>query len=161
MATRIAVRCLRDARCPQCTGKRLSRTIRSSFNKERMSDLCDSTVAGPAAQRDNALASKCEYPPFRYPRFTCALEGATKVVNRTGGSSPFFSCSGKVLIVPWTLSGMFCASPCHIGKKVITKRVFSLEESRISTISKFSRISRQGSDSPLFSTVRSPESLQT
>ena len=36
-------------------------------NKERMSHLCDSTVAGPNAQRDNAQASRCEYPPFSYP----------------------------------------------------------------------------------------------
>ena len=45
----------------------------SSFNKERMSHLCDSTVAGLTARRDNVLASKCEYPPFRYPPFKCAL----------------------------------------------------------------------------------------
>ena len=37
-----------------------------------MSYLCDSTVAGPTARRDDALASKCEYPPFRYPSFKCA-----------------------------------------------------------------------------------------
>ena len=44
----------------------MSRTIWSSFNKEGMSvALSDSTVAGPAAQRDNALASTYEYPPFR------------------------------------------------------------------------------------------------
>ena len=73
MATGVAVRCLRDARCRQCTGKQLSRAIWSSFNKERMSHLCDSTVAGPTARRDNVLASKCEYPPFRYPPFKCAL----------------------------------------------------------------------------------------
>ena len=73
MATGVAVRCRRDARCRQCTGKRLSRAIWSSFNKETMSHLCDSTVAGPTARRDNALASKCEYPPFRYPPFKCAL----------------------------------------------------------------------------------------
>ena len=37
-----------------------------------MSHLCDSTVAGPATRRDNALASKCEYPPFPYPpRLNC------------------------------------------------------------------------------------------
>ena len=73
MATGIAVRCRRDTRCRQCTGKRLSRAIWPSFNKERMSHLCDSTVAGPTARRDNVLASKCEYPPFRHPRFKCAL----------------------------------------------------------------------------------------
>ena len=69
VATGMAVRCRRDARCRQCTGKRLSRAIWSSFNKERMSHLCDSTVASPTARRDNVLASKCEYPPFRYPPF--------------------------------------------------------------------------------------------
>ena len=37
-----------------------------------MLHFCDSTVAGPTAQRDNLLASKCEYPPFRYPPFQCA-----------------------------------------------------------------------------------------
>ena len=37
------------------------------FKEERMSHLCDSTVAGPTARRDNVLASKCEHPPFRYP----------------------------------------------------------------------------------------------
>ena len=73
MATGVAARCLRDVRCRQCTGKRLSRAIWSSVNKERMSHLRDSTVAGPTARRDNALASKCEYPPFRYPPFKCAL----------------------------------------------------------------------------------------
>ena len=29
---------------------------------ERMSHLCDGTVDGPTARRDNVLASKCEYP---------------------------------------------------------------------------------------------------
>ena len=74
VATGVAARCSREVRCRQCTGKRLSRAIWSSFNKERMSHLCDSTVAGPTARRDNVLASKCEYPPFRYPPFKCALE---------------------------------------------------------------------------------------
>ena len=67
MATGITVRCRRDARCQQCTGKRLSRTIWSSFNKERMLYLCDSTVAGPTARRDNSLASKFEYAPSVTP----------------------------------------------------------------------------------------------
>ena len=67
VATGIAIRCRRDATCRQCTGKRLSRTFWSALHKERMSHLCDSTVAGPTARRDNVLASKCEYPPFRYP----------------------------------------------------------------------------------------------
>ena len=31
--------------------------------------LCDSTVAGPTPRRDNVLASKCEYTPFRHPPF--------------------------------------------------------------------------------------------
>ena len=34
-----------------------------------MSHSWDSTVAGPAAQRDNALASTCEYLPFCYHPF--------------------------------------------------------------------------------------------
>ena len=38
-----------------------------------MSHLCDSTVAGPTARRDNALASKYEYSPFRYPPLKSAL----------------------------------------------------------------------------------------
>ena len=46
-----------------------------------MSHLCDSTVASPTARRDNVLASKCEYPPFRYPPFKCAL--------KTGKSTPW------------------------------------------------------------------------
>ena len=48
-----------------------------------MSHLCDSTVAGPTARRDNVLASKCEYPPFRYPPFKCALK---RGVELKGGS---------------------------------------------------------------------------
>ena len=47
MATGTTVRCRRDARCRQCTGKRLLHTIWSSFDKDRMSHLCNSTVAGP------------------------------------------------------------------------------------------------------------------
>ena len=54
------------------TGKQLSRTIWSSFNKERMLHLCDSTVASLTARTDNVVASKCEYPPFRYVPFNCA-----------------------------------------------------------------------------------------
>ena len=73
MATGMTIRCRNDRKRRQCTGKRLSRTIWSSFNKEGMSHLRDGTVAGPAAQRVNVLASKCEYPPFRYPPFTPAL----------------------------------------------------------------------------------------
>ena len=96
MATGIAVRCLRDARCRQCTGKRLSRTIWSSFNKARMSHLCDSTVAGPTAQRDNVLASKCEYPPFRYPPFKCALYYS---LNKTERSPNI-----------WRISSFVCSS---------------------------------------------------
>ena len=84
----MAVRCRRDARCRQCTGKRLSRAIWSSFNKERMSHLCDSTVAGPTARRDNVLASKCEYPPFRYPPFKCALTYLATPLSFLQGNSP-------------------------------------------------------------------------
>ena len=87
MATGVAARCLRDVRCRQCTGKRLSRAIWSSFNKERMSHLCGSTVAGPTARRDNVLASKCEYPPFRYPPFKCTLSlGLRERVLRINGA---------------------------------------------------------------------------
>ena len=32
-----------------------------------MSRLCDNTVAGPTARRDDDLASTCEHPPFWYP----------------------------------------------------------------------------------------------
>ena len=49
-ATGVAVQCRRDTRRQQRTGKRLSRTMRSSFNKGRMSHLRDSTVAGPIAR---------------------------------------------------------------------------------------------------------------
>ena len=34
-----------------------------------MKYLGDSAVAGPAARKDNVLASGSEYPPFRYPPF--------------------------------------------------------------------------------------------
>ena len=43
------------------TGKRLSRGIWSCFNKEVMSHLCDSTVVGPAAWRDDVRASRKYY----------------------------------------------------------------------------------------------------
>ena len=39
-----------------------------------MSHLCDSTVASLTAWRENALASKCEYPPFGYPAFEPARQ---------------------------------------------------------------------------------------
>ena len=55
-----------DRKRAQCTGKQSSRAVWSSFNKEGMSHLCDTTVAGPATRRDNVLASKSEYPPFRH-----------------------------------------------------------------------------------------------
>ena len=59
---------LPDARCRQCTGKRLSRTIWSTCNKERMSHLCDSTVHGLKARRDRVLAqTNANTPSFRYP----------------------------------------------------------------------------------------------
>ena len=55
----------------------------SSFNKERIPHFCDSTVASPTARRDNVLASKCEYPPFRYPPFNVpdSLQPAQKVTE--------------------------------------------------------------------------------
>ena len=67
MATGIAVRCRRDARCRQCTqsGKRLSRTLWSSFNKERMSHLCDSAVAGLTAR-----GRRMRIPPFPLSPFS-------------------------------------------------------------------------------------------
>ena len=50
---------------------------RPSIYKERMSHLCDSTVAGLTARRDKLLASKCEYPPFRHlPLIKCARSKA-------------------------------------------------------------------------------------
>ena len=62
MATGITVRCCCDARCRQCTGKRLSLAIWSSFNnKESMSHLCDSTVAVQCTGKQMRI------PPFRYP----------------------------------------------------------------------------------------------
>ena len=39
------------------------------INREGMSHLCDSTVAGQAVRRENALESQGEYPPFCYPPF--------------------------------------------------------------------------------------------
>ena len=47
-----------------------------------MSHLCDNTVAGLTGQRDNALASTCEYPPFPLPLFEmCAKFWRLKVLN--------------------------------------------------------------------------------
>ena len=112
MATGVAARCLRDVRCRQCTGKRLSRAIWSSFNKERMSHLRDSTVAGPTARRDNVLASKCEYPPFRYPPFKCALKLQVQDLGGPKGLLPLAhqnravtECFGKSEIHGPKLSG--------------------------------------------------------
>ena len=55
-----------------------------------MLHLCDSTVAGPAAQRDNVLASKCEYPPFHYPPFKPAQKVAPRLFDHRppGGRPP-------------------------------------------------------------------------
>ena len=75
MATGVAARCLRDLRCRQCTGKQLSRAIWSSFNKERMSHLCDSTVAGPTARRDNVLASNANTPLSVTPLLNVPYKG--------------------------------------------------------------------------------------
>ena len=120
MATGVAARCLRDARCRQCIGKRLSRAIWSSFNKERMSHLYDSTVAGPTARRDNVLASKCEYPPFRYPPFKCAL---------TLFSARFLALGLKVwsvILAVRTLSCKTTAKPCEARITIdIRERKFS------------------------------------
>ena len=50
----------------------------SSFNKARMSHLCDSTVAGPTARRDNhcqCTGKQMRIPPFPLPPpFKCALK---------------------------------------------------------------------------------------
>ena len=68
VATGITIRCSRYAKRRHCTGKRLSRAIWSSFNKEGMLHLCDSTVAGPTARKDNVLASKSNAnTPFPLP----------------------------------------------------------------------------------------------
>ena len=75
-------------------GKRLSRTIWSSFNKEMMSHLCDSTVAGPTARRDNVVASKCEYPPFRYPAFKGSPTGR-RVKQVRFGKLAFLQLNGE------------------------------------------------------------------
>ena len=62
VATWMTVRCRNNDRKQKCTGKRLSRAVWLSFNMEGMSlsHLCDNAVAGPAARRDNVLASNCE-----------------------------------------------------------------------------------------------------
>ena len=60
VATGMTVRCCSEPKHRQCTGKRLSRAMWSSFNEEGMSHVCDSTVASPATRRGNVLASKCE-----------------------------------------------------------------------------------------------------
>ena len=54
----------------------LASDCRAQFGRPsiRMSHKSHSTVAGPTARRDNVLASKCEYAPFRYPPFKCAPE---------------------------------------------------------------------------------------
>ena len=82
VATGMAVRCRRESRCRQCTGKRLSRTIWGFLHKGIGCRFCV-TVQLP---RDNVLANKCEYPPFRYPLLnvpeytnTCFKEGFWEV----------------------------------------------------------------------------------
>ena len=64
---RMTIRSPSDRKRRQCTGKRLSRILVVLSTRKGMQHLCDSTVAGPGARRDNVLASKCQYPPFRYP----------------------------------------------------------------------------------------------
>ena len=61
---------------------------------EGMSHLCESTVPGSIARRDNVLASKCECPPFRYPPFPCAriLVTLSRVRRR------LLSCSRALLL---------------------------------------------------------------
>ena len=66
------------ARCRATRGAHsvLASDCRALFGRpsarKGLSHLCDNAVAGPTARRDNVLASKCEYPPFRYPPFKCA-----------------------------------------------------------------------------------------
>ena len=55
----------------------------SNTCRVRMSYLCDSAVDSPAAQRDNALASKCEHPPFCHPPLNPAQQLPSASVQRT------------------------------------------------------------------------------
>ena len=112
MATGIAVRCRRDARCRHCTGKRLSRAIWPSFNKEGMSHLCDSTVASPTARRNNVLASKYEYPPFRYPPFKCALRFRRQNCRRKNYGHEVFSESRRLQTAMRSICQTLLNLPC-------------------------------------------------
>ena len=60
----MTVQCHSDRNRRECTGEQLSRAMWSSFNKQGMSHLCDRTVAGPTAQRHNALDIKMRIPPL-------------------------------------------------------------------------------------------------
>ena len=51
-----------------------------------MSHLCDSTVAGPTARRDNVLASKCKYSPFHYPPPPLHVPDELDVLSREYGA---------------------------------------------------------------------------
>ena len=73
--------CRRDARCRQCTGKQLSRTIWSSFDKERMSHLCDSSCQFDRTERQ-CTGKQMPIPPFPlHPPVTCALLETLKSVT--------------------------------------------------------------------------------
>ena len=86
MASGMTVRCRSDRKRRQCTGKRLIgvRAVWSSFNKEGMSHLCDSTVASPAARRDNVLASI-----GHTPRGSCNRTLLRRVLRRFSTSRCF------------------------------------------------------------------------
>ena len=57
--------------CPADSDSALESDCRAQFGRpstRRGCRICvTGTVAGPTARRNNVLASKCEYPPFRYP----------------------------------------------------------------------------------------------
>ena len=71
VATGITERC-RDARCRQCTGKRLSRTIWPSFNRERGSHICV-TVRLPVRPRGDTMhwQANSNTPLLRHPLERC------------------------------------------------------------------------------------------
>ena len=79
-----------------------------------MSHLCDSTVASPTARRDNVLASKCEYPPFRYPLLNVPYSVRLTTIRTetiTNENLGIFGCfrfrSGKANVVQKTAPGVY------------------------------------------------------
>ena len=107
-----------------CTGKRLSRTVWSSFKKEGMSYLCDCTVAGQTARRDNIPASKCEYPPLSvipHFNFKCAWTSSLKhsldpLLCRFGHLSAGFEFGVDIFyfeVLVWVLKLRLCPLRCQ------------------------------------------------